>query len=123
MSSSPTRRAGRKSAAQLDREITHALKPRIICGECFSYAYQFVTKQGGTLKHGTVTHPWDKTEFPHAWVEKSDKIYDWQTAEIRKTEPLPLADFYKHWKPRDVTSYTADEARMQALRAKHYGPW
>jgi len=118
----------KKSAAQLDREIAHALKPRVVCGECFSYAYQFVTKQGGVLKHGTVTHPWDKNDFPHAWVEKDGKVYDWQTAEVRKTGPLPVTDFYKWWKPHDVKIYTADEARVQAARAKHrrldaYGPW
>lgn len=118
----------KKSATQLDREIAHALKPRVVCGECFIYAYQFVTKQGGTLKHGTVTHPWDKNEFPHAWVEKDGKIYDWQTAEVRKTGPLAVTDFYTWWKPHDVTTYTADEARVQAARAKHrrldaYGPW
>ena len=110
-------------AAQLDREIATVLKPPSVCGECFIYAYQFVTKKGGVLKHGTVTHPWDKNEFPHAWIEKGGKVYDWQTAEVRKTGPLPVADFYKRWKPQDVKSYTADEARGQAARARHYGPW
>ena len=113
----------RKTVAQLDREIAAALAPRVVCGECFSYAYQFVTQKGGVLKHGTVTHPWDKNEFPHAWVEKASKVHDWQTAEVRKTDPFPVADFYKHWKPDDVKSYTAAEARVQALTAKHYGPW
>ena len=119
------RRATRKkrTAAQLDSEIAAALTPRVVCGECFSYAYQFVIKRGGALKHGTVTHPWDKTEFPHAWVEKDGKIYDWQTAEVRKTAPLSMTDFYKWWKPQDVKSYNADEARGQAARARHYGPW
>ena len=116
-------RSKKKPAAQLDREVAAALRPRVVCGECFGYAYQFATRRGGTLKHGTVTHPWDGTEFPHAWVEKGGKIYDWQTAEVRKTEPMLSADFYKHWKPRDVRSYTTDEARIQVLRAKHYGPW
>lgn len=113
----------KRTAAQLDREIAAALKPRIGCGECFSYAYDFVTKKGGVLKHGTVTHPWDGNAFPHAWVEKNGKIYDWQTAKVRKTGPVPVADFYKWWKPADVKIYTADEARGQAARARHYGPW
>ena len=104
----------------LIRELREAT---IALGECFSYAYQFVTKKGGVLKHGTVTHPWDKTEFPHGWVEKNGKVYDWQTMEVRKTDPLSIADFTKFWKPRDVVSYTADEARAMILRHKHYGPW
>ena len=116
----------KKTAAQLEREIASALAPRVVCGECFGYAYELVTKKGGgVLKHGTVTHPWDKTAFPHAWVEKDGKVYDWQTAEVRRTGPgpLPVADFYKWWKPQDVKIYTADEARGQAARAGHYGPW
>lgn len=115
----------KKTAAQLDREIAAALapRPRAVCGECFMYAYQFVTKNGGVLKHGIVTHPWDGNDFPHAWVEKDGKIYDWQTAEVRKTEPVPIADFYGWWKPADVKSYTADEAKARRVRTRLYGPW
>jgi hypothetical protein len=112
----------KKPAAQLDREIAAALKPRVVCGECFMYAYDFVTKNGGVLKHGTVTHPWDKNELPHAWAEKDGKVYDWQTT-VRKTEPASVADFYTWWKPADVQSYTAGEAKTLAHRARHYGPW
>lgn len=117
-----TRRA-KKTAAQLDREIAHALKPRVVCGECFRYAYQLVTKQGGTLKHGMVTHPWDRNNFWHAWVEKDGKVHDWQTAEVRRAEPVEVSDFYAWWKPRDVRSYTADEAEKWAARTRKLGPW
>jgi hypothetical protein len=112
-----------RKSTQLDREIADVFMSSYPLGECFSYAYQFVTRRGGVLKHGTVTHPWDKTRFPHAWVEKDGKIYDWQTTEVRKADPLPEAAFKKLWKPQNVRSYTADEARAQALRTKHYGPW
>ena len=113
----------KKTASELDRDIAHALKRRVVCGECFMYAYQFVTRKGGTLKHGMVTHPWDKNDFWHAWVEKDGKVHDWQTAKVRKTDPVSVGDFYLWWKPRDVKIYTADEARKQSARAKHYGPW
>ena len=113
----------RKTPAQLDREVAAAIKPRVACGECFMYAYQFVTKKGGVLKHGMVTHPWDANDFWHAWVEKGGKVHDWQTAEVRKTDPVAIERFYAWWKPRDVKSYTADEARKQLARNKHYGPW
>jgi hypothetical protein len=113
----------RKTGVQLDREIAHALTPTIVCGECFMYAYQFVTKQGGMLKHAMVTHPWDKNDFWHAWAEKDGRVHDWQTAEVRKTEPVTIEHFYRSWKPHNVQSYTADEARKQIVRNKHYGPW
>ena len=113
----------KKTGAQLDREIAYALKPRVVCGECFMYAYQFAKREGGTLKHARVTHPWEKNDFWHAWVEKGGKVYDWQTAETRKTDPVSVSDFYTWWKPRDVKSYTMDEARKQSARSKHYGPW
>jgi hypothetical protein len=113
----------KRPARQLDREIASALKAHYALGDCFRHAYQFVTKRGGTLKHGTVTHPWDENEFAHAWVEKDGKVHDWQTAEVRKTEPLPVTEFHRRWRPRDVRSYTADQARVQVLRTRHYGPW
>ena len=113
----------KKTAAQLDREIAHALKPRVVCGECFRYAYHFVTEQGGVLKHAMVTHPWDKNDFWHAWVEKDGSVHDWQTAEVRRTDPVPVNNFYAWWKPRDVRSYTADEARKHLVKAGHHGPW
>jgi len=105
----------------LIRELREAAT--IACGDCFRFAFQFVTSKGGTLKQGTVTHPWDKNSFPHAWVEKGGKVYDWQTIELRKAKPLSIADFEKTWQPEDVKSYTADEARVAVLKNKHYGPW
>jgi hypothetical protein len=116
----------KRTPAQLDREINAALVSKTEnkgCGECFMYAYQFIRKKGGVLKHAMVTHPWDKNDFWHAWVEKNGKVHDWQTAEVRKTDPVAIEQFYAWWKPHDVRSYTADEAREQILKAKHYGPW
>ena len=112
----------RKTATQLDREIAHAIKTRVVCGECFMYAYDFAKQNGGTLKHGMVTHPWDKNDFWHAWVEKDGKVFDWQT-EQRNADPVDVADFHTWWKPRDIRTYTVEDARKLAWRDKHYGPW
>ena len=98
-------------------------KSTIACGDCFRYASQLATSKGGILKQGLVTHPWDKNTFPHAWVEKGGKVYDWQTIKLRKAKPMKIADWYKLWNPHDVNSFTADEARVAMLKTKHYGPW
>ena len=92
-------------------------------GDCFRYAYKRVQK-GGTLVHATVIHPWTKKPFDHAWVEDDGKAYDWQTSQgLGKGKPRMVAEFRELWKPSAEKTYTADEAKVQVLRTKHYGPW
>lgn len=97
-------------------------------GDCFRFAYKRV-REGGTLFHATVTHPWSGKQFPHAWVEDGGKAYDWQTSQgfanqgLGKGKPLGVAAFRQQWKPVAETSYTADEASALVARTKHFGPW
>lgn len=104
-----------KRLAALLRETT------IPIGDCYAYAYKRVQK-GGTLFQGTVTHPWDKNDILHAWVEDGGKVYDYQT-QVMGRKPMKVADYYKTWLPKAVKEYTADEAKVQVLKHKHYGPW
>jgi hypothetical protein len=91
-------------------------------GECFSYAYRFQKKFGGTIKHGIVRHPWDQMQFQHAWVELRGRVYDWQT-EIMGREPLTVKGFKEVWKPVRVKKFTKLQAAKKLLTTKHYGPW
>lgn len=92
-------------------------------GDCFRFAYKRV-QEGGTLIHATVVHPWSGKQFPHAWVEDGGKAYDWQTSQgLGKGKPLGVAAFRQQWKPAAETSYTADEAKVLAVKTKHFGPW
>lgn len=94
------------------------------CGECFPFAYREVRKHPkAILVHATVVHPWDSHEFPHAWVERGGKAYDWQMTHVRHQALMPIADYYEMWKPKDVQRFTQDEATLAAARNRHYGPW
>jgi len=96
---------------------------KIICGQCFPWAYRFQKNNGGILVHGMVTHPWDKNTFPHAWVVKGGKVYDWQTVEMRKSDPLSVQEFMKMWKPRPEVEFDKDESMFALAHTHHYGPW
>lgn len=95
----------------------------IACGECFPYAYRLQKEKGGTLVHGTVTDPWKKKSYPHAWIEKGGKIYDWQTQESRKENPLTVQEFKELYNPKDTIEFTKDDALFAIAHTHHYGPW
>lgn len=106
------------------KSLTGALREasKIAIGDCYGYAYKRVQKRGGTLCQGTVVHPWDKNDILHAWVEDKGKVYDYQT-EVMGRDPMAIEAYYKSWKPRDVKKYTAEEAQVQLVKQKHFGPW
>ncbi len=104
------------------RDLVRELRETTAIGDCYRYAYQRVTTVGGTLVQGTVTHPWDKNKILHAWVEDTGRVFDDQT-EVMQREPLDVTTFTKMWKPVKVQRFTADEARAQVLKTRHYGPW
>ena len=95
----------------------------IACGECFPYAYRFQKEKGGTLIHGTVTDPWKKKSYPHAWIEKNGKIYDWQTQATRKDNPLTSKEFKELYNPKDTVEFNKYDAMFAFAHTKHYGPW
>jgi len=95
----------------------------IACGECFPYAYRFQKQKGGTLVHGIVTDPWKKKSYPHAWVEKSGRVYDWQTQHTRKDNPLKVSEFKEIWNPKKMVTFDKDEAMFAFAHTMHYGPW
>lgn len=96
----------------------------IACGQCYSYAYERVTRKGGTLVHATVADPWSGKRYEHAWIEDKGKVYDWQTAQgLGKGKPQRIADFYRLYKPERIRRYDATAARVNILKYGHFGPW
>lgn len=96
---------------------------RLAVGDCYRYAYQLLREHPeAILAHGTVVHPWDGTEFEHAWVELDGKVYDWQTKTMHR-DPMTVAEFDAAWKTRNVRKYQAEQAMKNAVRHGHYGPW
>ncbi|HJW11389.1 MAG TPA: hypothetical protein VJ598_06370, partial [Albitalea sp.] len=94
-------------------------------GECFSWANRHA-QPGDTIVHATVHHPWDHHAYPHAWIERGDRVLDWQSAEQGLgpgRQGWPKQKFYDAYAPTDRHTYTPDEVRVKMLRTGHHGPW
>lgn len=100
-------------------------KPKkIVCGDCYRFAVQEAQQPYEvTVVHGTVTDPWSGKRFSHAWVERDDKAYDWQMVHIRDQKPQPIDDYYRIWKPKDMTRYPGVKSVVMMARHGHFGPW
>lgn len=99
----------------------------IVCGECFDWAYaNLPNASNAKLVHATVHDPWTGKAYPHAWIERAGRVYDWQSV-ARGLGPGPRGwlrrKFYAAYDPIDVATFNYDESRVQVLRTRHYGPW
>jgi hypothetical protein len=100
---------------------------KIACGECFDWAYRNLPDaRNAMLVHAIVHDPWDGRPYPHAWIERAGRVYDWQSVAkglgpgargwLRKK-------FYEVYQPVGVKRFDYDQSRVELLRHGHYGPW
>jgi len=99
---------------------------RDVRGECFAWAWKTQRKRGDVLVHGTVNDPWSAEAYQHAWLERDDRVYDWQSVVVG-LGPGPKGwakdRFYETYRPKNLVTYDYYEARAKAARFGHYGPW
>ena len=72
--------------------------------------------------HGRVTNKWNDESNKHAWVEKGDMIFDWQS-HATKPNGIPRNVYYDMFQPEIYEEYTAAEAIMKCVESGHDGPW
>ena len=72
--------------------------------------------------HGKVTNKWGGESYEHAWVEKGDMIFDWQTHQT-KPEGIPRVVYYDMFQPETYKEYTAEDVVIRCVRSGHAGPW
>lgn len=99
----------------------------IACGECFSWAFQNLPDASNArLVHAIVHDPWSGKAYPHAWIERVGRVYDWQSV-ARGLGPgrrgWGKKKFYAAYRPTQIHTYTYAESRAEILRQRHYGPW
>lgn len=97
-------------------------------GDCYKVAWHLVTEEGAddmTLCHGEVTGTGGKARglrYGHAWVEVDGCAIDRSNG-----NDVTLKDvmYYAAGSidEEEITRYTAEEARIHALRTGNYGPW
>jgi len=119
-------RASRGASA---RRVASLAKEAIACGKCFSWATENA-KGSDRVVHGNIKG----LRGPHAWIERGDRVFDWQTdvlqwyfseglgkQEYRDTG-WPKDEFYKTFKPRNLKKYKAGDAKKND-RIVPLGPW
>ncbi len=102
------------------------LESTIACGECFSWAFKN-QKETDTLVHATVQPPMHDKRFPHAWIERGNKVLDWQTMVLGTSKfgkkGWPKKDFYDVFEPKNVKKFDRKKSRQNIFKYEHYGPW
>jgi hypothetical protein len=105
-------------------------------GNCFPAAYRLADLstdlglKNVVVCHGTASPTYGSLKgvsYAHAWVEAdapdgspTRTAYDWSSHNRVAID----ADFYRRLGGlHDVTEYTPDEMRVNAVRSGHYGPW
>ena len=104
-----------KKAPPLPSETLMATTPakKIPCGDCFGWASKKfveapVTGEPVKLYYGKVLDRWGDTSYgkgnyyPHAWIEKDGRFYDWQTSVYNdvKADGWTKKQFEEYYQPQ-----------------------
>lgn len=100
-------------------------------GDCYEAAGRYVTDaafvgqaDSHTLVHGVVSGqgPLEGRRFGHAWVEVDDVVVD---ASNGRNLVLPRDAYYRLGRvvAEECRRYTPEEATIEMVRSKHWGPW
>ena len=103
----------------------------IAIGQCYPFAINMakdsqVSDRNDLKKfkvvHGRVTNKWNDQSYEHAWVEKGDMVFDWQTHST-KPDGVPRDVYYDMFQPEIYEEYTGAETIMNCVDSGHAGPW
>mgnify|MGYP001167783735 CR=1 FL=1 len=114
------------------REYIRTLLIEVAIGQCYPHAVKMA--RGATdeefndltrfkVVHGRITDKFSGESVLHAWVEKGDMIFDWQTHST-KPDGIDRETYYDIFQPEVHSEYTAEEAMTNCLRSGgKAGPW
>ena len=115
----------------LRKTIRELLKESIAIGLCYPHAVKMASTVSLANKndlskfkvvHGMITDKWNGESAKHAWVEKGDMIFDWQT-HVTKPDGIPRDVYYDMYQPEIFEEYTAAETIVNCVDSGHAGPW
>jgi len=109
-------------------------------GDCYQAAANYLSRlgpkesEGHTLVHGIVSGqgPLEGKRLDHAWVEAEQPVPGGSLTIVLvidvsqgKNLLLPRDLYYRIGRvnPAECTRYTPEEAMINMLRSKHFGPW
>ena len=117
---------------KLLREYIRGLLIETAIGQCYPHAVKMA--QGSSqeefsaltkfkVAHGRVTDKFSGESYLHAWVEKGDLVFDWQTSQGAGKEGIPKAAYYDIFQPEVHEEYTANETIINCVKSGQAGPW
>jgi len=113
------------------REYIRGILVEKAIGQCYPHvikmAMESTNKEFSDLSifkvvHGRITDKWSGESVEHAWVEKGDVIFDWQTSATRP-DGIPRDVYYSNFQPEPYEEYTAEETMLNCARSGQAGPW
>ena len=115
---------------RLPLEITESSSV-IPLGQCYPHAVkmakdstneEFADLSKFKVTHGRVIDKYSGESVLHAWVEKGDMVFDWQTHST-KPDGIPKDVYYDMYAPEIHNEYTAEETMVNCLKSGQAGPW
>jgi len=100
-------------------------------GQCFPFAVEmanavpddeFNDMSKFKVVHGRITDKFSGETTLHAWVEKGDVVFDWQTS-ATKPKGISKVSYYDIFQPEVHAEYTAEELLVNCMKQGHKGPF
>lgn len=100
-------------------------------GQCFPFAVEmanavpdneFDDMSKFKVVHGRITDKFSGETTLHAWVEKGDVVFDWQTS-ATKPKGISKVSYYDIFQPEVHAEYTAEELLVNCVKQGHKGPF
>ena len=116
---------------KLLREYIRTLLVEKAIGQCYPHATkmardatdeEFSDLSKFKVVHGQITDKFSGESVAHAWVEKGDTVFDWQTS-YTKPDGISRDVYYDMFQPEAHREYTARETMVNCLKTDQHGPW
>ena len=120
-----------QNTRKLRQYIRGLIKESIAIGQCYPHAVKMAKESAVSdrndlskfkVVHGRVTNKWNNESYEHAWVQKGDLVFDWQTHST-KPDGIPVEVYHDTYQPEIFKEYTAAETIIKCVNTGHAGPW
>ena len=105
----------------------------IAIGQCYPFAIEMAQAAADDelndlskfkVVHGRANDKFSGESYLHAWVEKGDLVFDWQTSRGERADGIPKAVYYDIFQPEAHEEYTAKETIINCVESgMKAGPW
>jgi len=103
----------------------------IALGQCYPHTVEMAKGAHGEeffdlskfkVVHGRITDKFSGESVLHAWVEKGDTVFDWQSS-FTQPDGVPKDTWYDLRQPEMHNEYTAEETVVNCIKMGQKGPW